>query len=91
MKGNRYLKYKEACDMLGELSWRGLLDFEADDPLKAYFLHCINIKWNFENGNPEVSSKEVIDILSRMDSLLLDNEGISGEWQLSSTLYVMCD
>ncbi|MBE5838218.1 hypothetical protein [Butyrivibrio sp.] len=84
--------YKEACELLKVLSKRGLLSFNADDPLRPYFLHSIWIKWNFENINcPEVDTKDLIDIFAKMDSLLLDNEGISSDWQLSSKLYVMTE
>ncbi len=84
-------KYKEACEMLKSLSDKGLLTFKAEDPLRPYSLHCIWIKWNFEDKLPEIPTNIMAEILSKMDTLLIDDDPLVSEWQLSSRLYVMVD
>lgn len=82
--------YKEACALVEKLRQDGFLEYEAEDPLRPYTLHCIWIRWNFDkNGTLVIPAPAMAELMSKMDKILLEKE--ASEWQLSSRLYVMVD
>ena len=84
--------FKEACEILERLKAKGILDYEAEDPREPLSYHTIQVKFNFDN-DPLVTmdAKEISELLSKVDKLLIDSEPISGEWQLGSRLWGMKD
>lgn len=84
--------FKEACGILDKLKAKGVLDYEAEDPRKPYSYHTIQIKFNFkENEDQIMDAKEVSELLSKVDALLVSEGSPSGEWQLGSRIYGMTD
>ena len=84
--------FKEACEILDKLKAKGILDYEAEDPRKPYSYHTIQVKFNFETeGEQLIDAKEISELLSKVDRLLVSEVSISGEWQLGSRLYNMVD
>jgi hypothetical protein len=80
--------FKEACEILEGLKAKGFLDYEAEDPSKPLSYHTIQVKFNFKR-EPMITmdAKEISELLSKVDKLLVDSEPITGEWQLGSRLW----
>lgn len=85
-------KFKEACEILEKLKAKGILDYVAEDPREPLGYHTIQVKFNFDK-DPMITmdAKEISELLSKVDKLLVDSEPISGEWQLGSRLWGIKD
>lgn len=84
--------FKEACDILDGFKAKGVLTYKADDPREPLSYHAIQVKFNFESDYcQEFNAKEIAELLSKVDELLVDNEPVSGDWQLGSRLYGLKD
>ena len=84
--------FKEACEILDKLKAKGILDYEAEDPREPYSYHTIQVKFNFEKECDQLlDAREISELLSKVDRLLVSEDSISGEWQLGSRLYNMVD
>ena len=85
-------KFKEACEILDKLKAKGILDYKAEDPREPISYHTIQIKFDFDKDPiVEMDAREISELLSKVDSLLIDNEPVSGDWQLGSRLYGLKD
>ena len=84
--------FKEACEILDKLKAKGALDYTAEDPREQLSYHTIQIKFNFESDYcQEFDAREIAELLSKVDTLLVDSEPITGEWQLGSQIWGMTD
>ena len=84
-------QFKEACEILDRLKAKGILTYEADDPRESISYHTIQVKFNFD-GEPIVTeASEISELLSKVDRLLIDDDSITGEWQLGSRIWTMKD
>ena len=84
--------YQEAIAILDKLKAKKVLDYKADDAREPLSYHAIQVKFNFEDDYcQELDAKEISELLSKVDSLLVDSEPVSGEWQLGSRLYGLKD
>jgi len=80
-----YKAFVEAVYLCARLKLQGLCNFEYDAFDTPYTLHCIQLQWNVTELL-ELQATEVAEILTRTETLVLDNSD-PFEWQLSSVLY----
>lgn len=66
--------FKAACEILEKLKQQGKLDYVAEDARKPLFLHSIQIKWKYDDGDMmEVSAKELSKVFANMDTVVITN------------------
>lgn len=83
-------EYEEALQLLIQLGkeYPNTFSYEVDDPEKPYFYHSIFIKFRYrDDGLLSFKAKLIADIISKFDDISLDEEPISGEWQLGIQIY----
>lgn len=84
--------YQEALEILDTLVKKKQLTYTAADAREPIWFHTIQIQFNFDdNYCQEFEGKVISELLSKVDTLLIDSEPIAGHWQLGSTLYGLKD
>lgn len=82
-----YKNYEKTLILLAELKGKGKCTFTFDSIFEPYVLHCIYVQWKFdESGYLELDTKEIVSILEKMESIVIDEQN-GNEWQLSSQIY----
>lgn len=77
--------YSHALEICLKFYIQGKCKIQADNPMKPYQYHKIDIVWDFKNDNViELDAKDVIKSLKGMDLIIQDDN----TWQIGKQIYL---
>lgn len=78
--------YIKAIELVSRWFMEGKCFFQYGDPEEKRSIHCIYIKWRFDNDYVvEMEAAQLREIFSCVnDGFIVDDKG---EWQISTTIY----